>query len=438
MQPVRAEIERVASRALAALASLANGRGRWLILVAAGLLLFLAGRAFAPHSIDFVVYHQAARSLLAGRTDLYAATFALEPPMRYVYPPLFVLLVAPLGLLPFAEAFGLWFTLLGLATILVVRQAVRAWGPRAGWGRGRWSYAAAVALIAGPAVIYGLRSANIHLLLVLMTLAALVAWGEGRTGRAAALISLAGAIKVFPLFLVPLLVAEREWKLVGRIAALSAIVWALPLVAFGPSRGLALYDEWRRDVGGNVERLRRESRLDISLESAVTRWLSETDYSERLDPRYPQAHVARLAPGTARAIGQGAVVLIALGSLLVALRVGRSMADPVARAAVTGALFVPAQLLTGPYTTLLYLSGWLLAALALPAAAAIQTQARGRLRAALLALGVLNMAAVLAPGSACHRALEAWGMHTLMSCALLCVAVWVAWRIPRRREHPAV
>jgi hypothetical protein len=288
--------------------------------------------------------------------------------------------------------------------------------------------------LAGPAVIYGFRSANVHLLLVLMTLAAIVAWGQGQRRRAALLIAAAGAIKVFPLFLVPVLVALREWRLVTRIAVLSAGLWLLPFVWFGPARGLELYRQWERDVARNVERLRLESRLDVSLGSTAARWLSEVDYTQRIDPRYPQANLARLAPLQARAIGQGLVILVASLTLLAALKLGGSMADPTSRAAAAGSLFATAQLLIGPYTTLLYLSAWIVPAVGLPAAAAIQLSVRRRLRAALGLLGAATLTLALLPGSASHRAVEAWGAHTLLTAALWALSLWLAWRFPRKRE----
>jgi hypothetical protein len=406
---------------------------RAVALAVAVVALFLAGRALAPHSIDFGVYHQAARSLLAGRTDLYSTSFALEPPMRYVYPPLFVLLVAPLGLLSFGDAFGVWFTVLVLAAFASLRSAIAAWWPRQGSGRHGWILAVSALFIAGPALIYGLRSANVHLLLVLMLLAATVAWGQGRTGRAAALIAAAGAIKIFPLFLVPVLLVLKEWRLVARITVLSAAFWMLPLLWFGPAGAVNLYHQWRSDVAGNVERLRTESRLDVSLESATERWLSEVDYTRRIDSRYPQANLARLEPSAARAIGIALVIGVIAVSLVVVFRLGRSMADPTSRAAAAGSIFATAQLLVGPYTTLLYLSAWLVPALGLPAAAGIQRSAHARLCLILGLLGAINLVLVFIPGGASHRALEAWGAHTLMSAALWALSVGIAWRFPRRR-----
>ena len=400
------------------------------ILASAGALFF-AGRALAPHSIDFVVYHRAARSLLAGRTDLYSPTFALDPPMRYLYPPVFVLLVAPLGLLAYENAFGLWFALLVLAAAYVLVDAVRAWRPP-----GAWVYGLTIAFLAGPALLYGLRSANVHLLVVLMTIAAVVAWGRGRFAGAAVLVSVAGAMKVFPLYLLPFLVALREWKLTARIALLSTALWTLPLAYFGPARCVDLYGQWWRDVAGNVERLRRESRLDVSRESATVRWLSDVDYGPRIDRNYPQVHVVSVSPAWARGAGKTLIGAVVLLTAVAVLRLRRSVAERGARAAAAGSLCLSAQLLVGPYTTLLYLSGWLLPVLALPAAAAAQLPILSRLRWSLLALGIVNVVLVLVPGAAPHRALEAWGVYTLISAALWSLSLWVAWRFPRRRcEH---
>jgi len=392
--------------------------------------LFCAGRAVAPHAIDFVVYHRAAQSLLAGRTDLYSATFALDPPMRYVYPPFFVLLVAPLGLLAYEDAFGLWFALLAIATVYVVRGAVRAWRPKASW-----AYSLTALLLCGPAVLYGLRSANVHLLVVLLTIAAVVAWARGKAGRAAALLSVAGAVKIFPLYLVPFLAGLREWRLCTRIALMSTALWMLPLAYFGPARAVELYGQWWQDIAGNVERLRYESRLDVSLSSASRRWLSTVNYAPRIDRNYPQVNLANLPSAWAHTTGRALVGLVVLMTALAVLRLRASVADLGARAAAAGSLCLSAQLLVGPYTTLLYLSGWLLPVLALPAAAATQLAILPRLRHALLALGIVNVVLALLPGAGLHRALEAWGVHTLISAALWCLSLWVACRFPRRRAR---
>jgi hypothetical protein len=67
-------------------------------LILAAIVALYATAKFAGQ--DFAVYYAAASSLFAGRTDLYSADFALGPVMDYRYPPIFILIIAPIALLP--------------------------------------------------------------------------------------------------------------------------------------------------------------------------------------------------------------------------------------------------------------------------------------------------------------------------------------------------
>ena len=133
----------------------------WLAITIAAF--FFLGRHFIHRSPDFPVYHNAAISLLAGRTDLYSDTFAWVPPQIYVYPPLFVLLIAPLGLLSLQNAFGVWVGAMCVAVAAVVRRATREWKVHSEWRR-----ALLCLLLAGPYVVLALKSGNVHLFLVLL------------------------------------------------------------------------------------------------------------------------------------------------------------------------------------------------------------------------------------------------------------------------------
>jgi hypothetical protein len=80
------------------------------------MLVASLGVVFIRNLIDFPVYYRAGQSLLNGRTDLYAADFALGQVMDYRYPPFFLLIFAPLWLLPYKFAAYLWY-LLGVLQI---------------------------------------------------------------------------------------------------------------------------------------------------------------------------------------------------------------------------------------------------------------------------------------------------------------------------------
>src|SRR5262245_61098994 len=81
---------------------------RRIFVIAAILILALSGFIFTRNLIDFPVYYAAGQSLLAGRTDLYAPDFARSAVMDYRYPPFFLLLFAPLWLLPYKAAALIW------------------------------------------------------------------------------------------------------------------------------------------------------------------------------------------------------------------------------------------------------------------------------------------------------------------------------------------
>jgi hypothetical protein len=396
----------------------------WTVGITAAVLVALIalGRALLPYTIDFPVYYEAGRSLLAGRTDLYSPSFALDPPMRYVYPPAFVVLFAPFALLSPQDAYGLWFALLAGATYWVIRRAL------ADWRAERFSLQLwASALLAGPFLIYGLRSSNVHLLVVLLTLGGALAWVRGRLWRASLCWALGGALKVLPLLLIPVLVLLREWRLARRTLILSVVFWSLPGLWFGPRRAFELQWEWYCEVVVGAERLRQESRLDVSLPRATERLLTIVDYSRRIDAAYPQVNPLTLPGGVARGVGQGAVLLVLGLSAAALLRLSHArQADSARGIAAAMSLYVSAQLLVGPYTTLLYLSAWIVPALGLgivlvgPAAAQRWT---------LVGMGIINLTVFLIPGGEARRALEAAGYFTLMNVALWAFSLLAIWRL---------
>src|SRR5690349_7763095 len=84
-------------------------KARLTLLIGLTILAALAGFAFIRNLIDFPVYYAAGKSLLGGRTDLYAPDFALGRVMDYRYPPFFLLAFLPLWLLPYKVAAYLWY-----------------------------------------------------------------------------------------------------------------------------------------------------------------------------------------------------------------------------------------------------------------------------------------------------------------------------------------
>src|SRR5205085_6827170 len=85
-----------------------------LALIAIALLSYVAAR----RSVDFPVYHYAARRMLSGTGPMYGPQSGIGWPQVYRYPPLFLLLFIPFALLPLQLAAFVWalmkFAVLGL------------------------------------------------------------------------------------------------------------------------------------------------------------------------------------------------------------------------------------------------------------------------------------------------------------------------------------
>lgn len=213
---------------------------------AAGLALYSVLFRHAPAQ-DFMVYHTAANAVLHGNVallfdgqaftatvnahfaTLLAAPLTLHP---WVYPPLFLLVVVPFGLMPFGWAAG---------TFLVAGAACLAAAMRL-FARSRVEWAAGlVALAASPPAIFTVAVGQNAFLTTALTVG-----GFGLLRRAPAWAGvLLGALVFKPQLwlLVPVaLVAGRQWRVLGAALATSAALTLLSLAAFG----VAPWRQWLR------------------------------------------------------------------------------------------------------------------------------------------------------------------------------------------------
>jgi hypothetical protein len=217
----------------------------------AGLVFGLAGWAlygelfsFAPAQ-DFMVFYTAARACVEGNLPLIfdgdaftayineqfgswlASPLNLHP---WVYPPLFLLMVLPLGLFPFIVSYGLWMAV----TFLSLNGALRCYVPP-GYRR----VVCAAGLLLSPAAAF---AAGVGQNAFLTT--TLLVGGFGLIRRSALLAgALLGLLACKPQLwlLVPVaLLAAREWRaLAGAVAAAALLALASAAVF-----GLEPWREW--------------------------------------------------------------------------------------------------------------------------------------------------------------------------------------------------
>jgi alpha-1,2-mannosyltransferase len=269
-------------------------RQRVLLITTFAVIALIFAIYVSKRPMDFRVYHYGARGVFDGTRPVYGTSSGLGWPMHYRYPPLFLLLFAPLAMLPLGLAAPVW---------LLAKFAVLFWLIHALWKRGlkpptTQAYCVA-ALFILPYIIEDFRYGNAQFFVVAMTIVALFV-ARDRPMLAASCLGLAISIKVWPLFFLPYLVVRRDVKVVAGTVAVVLVLAFLPSLYFGFSGNIHLLGQWFAQ-----ERQTQLSENEIwfpnqSLRGVLMRYLTVVDYSQVPDKNYAQVHVAAMDPATVR------------------------------------------------------------------------------------------------------------------------------------------
>lgn len=178
-----------------------------------------------PRPVDFLSYWAAAQMAIEGRSEaIYdiAAHRSVEMSaaplgglMPFPYPPPFLLVVAPFGLLPYGAAFAVWILATGL---LYVAAASGHFRP-------------AIALAHPSVLSNGLVGQNGFLTSAIFLFG--TRWLDARPVLAGAILGLMVVKPQLALLLPIALVAGRHWLVIAAAAASSAALLGVALLAFG-------------------------------------------------------------------------------------------------------------------------------------------------------------------------------------------------------------
>ncbi|MBK8206719.1 MAG: DUF2029 domain-containing protein [Planctomycetes bacterium] len=230
----------------------------WLLACGWAVLLGLA--AYLPsfwsaRSMDIAVYWEAGTRMRLGAVDLYAEPTDPENDIGlYIYPPLFAALMAPLTWLPRGFGYAAWAMLQWLIAVLAFVVTGRMVGlhasPRSMTGLGSLTSAAGPedskgASFALPLLVavFGAAWTNfsegqVNFLLVLFVAAGLWQLETGRTIRGGLLLAAAAHLKVIPIVLLLVLLAQRRFKAAGAMFVGCSVLWLVPLVWTVPAHGV--------------------------------------------------------------------------------------------------------------------------------------------------------------------------------------------------------
>lgn len=203
--------------------------------------VLLGWRGHPPGDADFQSFHAAALMAIEGQAAQVwdAAAHAARqvasqgPEVRiyaFFYPPPYLLICLPLGLLPLLPAFAAWV----LATGAACFAALRAWLPGAG------PVALLLAVLAPASVLNAAHGQNAFLTAALLAAAGLA------MDRRPALAGAALASLVFKpqlgLLVIPALIAARRWAALGA-AVVAGLAWVVASwLAFGADAWLAFLE----------------------------------------------------------------------------------------------------------------------------------------------------------------------------------------------------
>jgi hypothetical protein len=267
----------------------------------------------SARSVDFMAYYYAARVAMGLQPGhVYGLTSGIGWPQFFRYPPLFLALILPLGLLPYKISIAVWAALKCGALYLIVR----ALGSRLNFPRtGFWWLVPA--LLCGGFFVQEFILGNVQFLVFAVVAAGFLAF-ERHERRGAFLLALGVTLKIWPLFFMPY-VAMRK----GARAALLMTVWLgglmlLPAAYFGWSGNINLIRDWIVQEHSTSTLTAETWFPGQSLAGILERYLTVTDYSKWPDRNYVQLHLLHLNPRLVELIWYGLAAGAYLGLLWLA------------------------------------------------------------------------------------------------------------------------
>lgn len=400
----------------------------WLAIIV-GLIALSAVVTKFVHGQDFLVYYVSAQSLLAGRTDLYASDFGLDPMLDYRYPPIFILLFAPFGLLHLTAAKFVW-SFLTLGSVLV---AVSLYGSTFKSTLISSRYNKLIFAVAGlltlKYVLMTVKSLNVHLIILSIFVIALCQWIRRRTEVASALTGLAISVKVFPILSLPYFLIRRQWRFVLMTLGCILVFVLLPSLYFGFGTNAQLHAEWARHVVSAPEFYELNGPHDMAVDGIITRYFSHIDYQSRMaDREYPNVNVANIDRNILKVVGLALAALIGVITYLVIIKRNwrRKSASTDDNAIYEFGLVICMILLVGPRTNAPYA-----AALFVPLTALLYSLIVKHVKLLILPLAVVAMVSVylpLIPGARMARLFNALGVEFFSFFAAWLGLIWVLLR----------
>lgn len=382
-----------------------------------GILAVTIGFAYHDyvHPMDFRVYHYGARGVFDGTRPVYGQNSGLGWPMHYRYPPLFLLLFAPLTLLPLGWGAAIWVVLKIAVLIWLVHAITRA-SPSDFRPPGENVNAVLPCILfITPYIVEEFRYGNAQFFVFALTAASLL-YARTKPTLAAGLLALAVSVKVWPLFFVPYLAARHDWKVVSYTLVFVLLLAFVPSAYFGVAGNAQLLRQWFTQ---EFHTQLNENEIwfpNQSLRGVLMRYLTVVDYSQVPDSNYPQVNLATLNPAAVRTLWMILAGAIYTGFLILAN--SRKSESGFLDHSLAFCLLVLLQPFTQKYA---------LAVLLWPALIAACFLKDNRVRILIYTAAVMALIQPLVPGANSQRLLQVLGLD-FAAASLLTAGTLIAQR----------
>ena len=412
-------------------------RRRTLFIAAAIALIAAMGVVFVRNLTDFAVYYAAGRSLLSGRTDLYAPDFARGVVMDYRYLPFFIFAFAPLSFAPYPVAAWVWHLLNTAAIALAVASIALMYS---GLSYNRTKVWTVAFLVVVPYFAMALDYGNVQLIVTALMFAGLSLALRGRDLPAAALLAVAITVKIVPALMLPYFVVTRRFTLLGLVLIITAALNLLPSIYFGVSGNRDLIARWYDHVIVGQEFHEANGPINLSLKGQLRRTFTDVDYTKRVDGdyRYAAVNVATLSTSTVDRVWMAAAACLLVGGLVLIWASARASgstsqeATDIRLTTLQIGLLICVMLFVGPLTSKVYLVALLWPVVAV----GVVAWDHAAVRRALIGVAILSSALPLLPGRTMQRLLLVAGTDFYVSTAILGLVAFtlMRWnRLPRPR-----
>ena len=398
-------------------------RKRTLFIAAAIALIAAMGVVFVRNLTDFAVYYAAGRSLLSGRTDLYAPDFARGVVMDYRYLPFFILAFAPLSFAPYPVAAWVWH-LLNTAAIALAITSIASMYSGLSYNRTKvWTVAF---LVVVPYFAMALDYGNVQLIVTALMFAGLSLALRGRDLPAAALLAVTITVKIVPALTLPYFAVTRRFTLLGLVLIITAVLNLLPSIYFGVPGNRDLIARWYDHVIVGQEFHEANGPINLSLKGQLQRTFTDVDYTQRVDGdhRYAAVNVAALSTSTVDRAWMAISACLFIGGLVL-IWVSARTSDSTNQEATEGTdvrlaalqigLLICVMLFVGPLTSKVYLVALLWPVVAV----GVVAWDHAAVRRALIVVAILSSALPLLPGRTMQRLLLVAGTDFYVSTAIL-------------------